>query len=351
MSENRTTTATAPRILFIATDLSTGGGVNKVTRDLAVLLSERIGANVEVVSARSDKLATYAFPSNIPVRYHRSGSLPAYFRLLCQLRRLQPDYVIGPWTQDNVFIVMAFLFAPARVVLIEHAPWNFQALFVRSLRGLFYPWAWRVIVLNPRELAHYRSHLGNVRLLPNPVPDTASVRQERRDKLIIAVGHLQPRKNFADALRAMALSALEEEGWSLAIIGAGPEEERLRELITKLGLVRTSIHPPTQVLASWYARSSLALVTSRIEVFSLVLAEAMLAGAIPIAYAADGPSFILEDFPEHLVEIGDVETLARRLRYFAHVSDLTKLRQQLGASIRERFSPHVIAEQWRELLS
>src|SRR5690349_12950853 len=36
------------RILFIATDLSTGGGVNKVIRDLAALFRQRLGAEVSV---------------------------------------------------------------------------------------------------------------------------------------------------------------------------------------------------------------------------------------------------------------------------------------------------------------
>jgi glycosyltransferase involved in cell wall biosynthesis len=339
-----------PRILFVATDLSSGGGVNKVIRDLAVLLNERLGARTEVVSARNDRPSSYAFPSGISVRYRRARSLPAYFALLCALRRTRPDYVIGPWTQDNVLIVLAFLFSGVKTVLVEHAPWNLQGWFVRLLRRLFYPLAWRVIVLNPSDLVHYRRHLGNVRLLPNPVPEIDARGEATREKMIVAVGHLHPRKNFAETIGAMAKSGLEAEGWSLAIIGEGPEQERLQELIGELSLEQTSIHRPTPDLASWYARSSLMLVTSRIEVFSLVLAEAMLCGVVPIAYAADGPRFILEDFPEHLVEMSNVEALAERLQHFAHEPEVERLRKELRDSIRERFSPDVIAEKWKTLL-
>jgi len=350
MAQDERTTLAGPNILLVATDLSTGGGVNKVIRDLAALLHERLDAGVQVVSARGDRPSTYAFPSNVPVRYCRARSLAAYFTLLFRLRRLRLDYVIGVWTQDNVLIVLAFLFSRTRVVVTEHATWNFHGPFVRLLRRLVYPLAWRVVVLNTAELAHYRRYLGNVRLLPNPVvlppaPETG------REKLIIAVGHLQRQKNFADAIRAMALAGLEANGWSLVVIGAGPEEQSLRQLIAELRLVRTSIHPPTPHIASWYARCSLILVTSRTEVFSLVLAEGMLGGAIPIAYATDGPAFVLEQFPEHLVEIDNVTALAERVRHFAEQPGLATLRERLGASIRERFSPEVIAEQWRELLS
>jgi glycosyltransferase involved in cell wall biosynthesis len=127
-------------------------------------------------------------------------------------------------------------------------------------------------------------------------------------------------------------------------------EPRLRQLIDELGLKRTSIHSRTADLASWYATAALLMVTSRLESFSLVVAEAMLSGVVPIAYASDGPSFILEDFPEQLVPIGDLDALSSRLRGLADHADLEPLREKLRENAASRFSPERIAEQWRELL-
>ena len=98
-------------------------------------------------------------------------------------------------------------------------------------------------------------------------------------------------------------------------------------------------------------RASLLVVPSRTESFSLVLAEAMLAGVVPVAYATDGPRFILEDFPDHLVDIGDVSDLAERMEHFASSEDRKPLRAELAASIRSRFSPAVVADKWRELFA
>jgi glycosyltransferase involved in cell wall biosynthesis len=204
--------------------------------------------------------------------------------------------------------------------------------------------------LNRRDLEHYR-FLPRVRLIPNPVTPPAVPPGSRREKLIIAVGHLTPLKNFEDAIRAMHKSGLEEKGWSLAIIGSGPNESYLRVLIDELGLKRTHVHSPTEDLASWYGRASMLLVTSRLESFSLVLAEAMLCGVVPIAYASDGPSFILEDFPELLVEMGDVNTLSERLVRFAEEDELTSLRERLRMSAAKRFSPDTIVPLWQGLLS
>jgi len=338
-----------PRILFIATDLSTGGGVNRVIRDLAVLFSQRLGMDVTVVNARSDKPSSYAFPSDVPVQNFRRQSLLSYFLLLVSLRRSRPDFVIGSWTQDNVLVALAFLFSSSKVVLVEHSSWHFHGAGIRLLRRIVYPLAFQVVVLNRRDLEHYRRYLPQVRLIPDPVTSSPPI-QQKREKLIIAAGHLSPLKNFEDAIRAMASSRLEEDGWSLAIIGSGACQASLRQLIAELGLARSEIHDAVDDLAAWYSRASLLLVTSRLESFSLVLAEAMLSGVVPIAYASDGPSFILERFPDHLVERGNVEALSDRLTQFANAPDLGPLRDEMRRSIETRFSPSVVAEQWQELL-
>jgi glycosyltransferase involved in cell wall biosynthesis len=337
-----------PDLLFIAADLSSGGGVNKAIRDLAAIFGERLGADVTVVNARSDAAPSYAFPPAVRLEQNRRQWLFAYVLFLVRLRGRRPRIVIGSWTQDNILIALAFLFSRTKVVLVEHAPWQFHGFLVRVLRRIVYPLAAAVVVLNRHDLDHYRRYLGNVRLIPDPVIAPAAT-SETREKLILAVGHLEPLKNFEDAVRAMAGSGLEEEGWSLAIIGSGSREPHLRKLIAELGLKNAVIRPPTD-LGTWYRRASILLLTSRLESFSLVLAEAMLSGVIPLAYASDGPSFILEEFPDHLVPIGDVGALTRRLATVARRSDLAPARKRLGASIAERFSPEIIAEHWRRLI-
>ena len=338
-----------PRILFVATDLSTGGGVNKVIRDLAVMFKRRLSADVVVVNARSARPSAYTFPSDVEVECHGPQSLVSYFRLLLRLRSRRPDVVIGSWTQDNILLTLAFLFSRTRVVLVEHSSRRFHGWAIRLLRRIVYPFASDVIVLNHRDLERYRGYLTNVRLIPNPVFPTTDANRSR-EKLIIAVGHLIPVKQFDHAIRAMARSRLEDEGWSMAIIGSGSEAHGLSKLIEAEGLKRTRLVAPGDDLGSWYAKASFLLLTSRLESFSLVLAEAMLAGVIPVAYASDGPSFILQDLPEHLVRTGDEQALADRLIRFARGADPETLRQHLRDSIQERFSPDVIAPQWKELL-
>lgn len=337
-------------LTFVATNLSTGGGVNRVIRDLSCLAAEELGAEIRVISARSSASPTYAFPKNVPVEFHAMRDIASYVRVLWRLRRSQTGCVIGSWTQDNILLAGAFLGSRRRIILIEHASWNFHGWWLRALRRLAYRFAWRVVVLNPRELSYYRKFLKNVHLIPNPVFDPGIYASSKREKLIVAIGHLSPLKNFDDAVRAFAGSKLEEEGWSLAIVGSGSELQRLQALIGQLGISRAGIHDPVSDVAGWYRRASMILVTSTTEVFSLVLAEAMSAGVVPVAYESDGPAYILEDFPDHLVPLGDVDSLGKRLRQLSRSSN-DQLRQSLRQCIRRRFAPEIVARQWAELLN
>jgi GalNAc-alpha-(1->4)-GalNAc-alpha-(1->3)-diNAcBac-PP-undecaprenol alpha-1,4-N-acetyl-D-galactosaminyltransferase len=337
------------RITFVAGDLSSGGGVNRVISDLSAIFAERLGAEVNILAIGSSGKPSYVISERVQVEAEADGRPISLREGLSRLRRDKPDFAIGSWAQSNLILILALLFTRTRVIVVDHQSWYFHSLKVRLLRRLIYPLAWRVIALNPTEFAYYRGFARNVRLLSNPVPAVARPPSFQREKLIVAVGHLEPRKNFIDAVRAMALSGLEQDGWKLAIIGAGPEEQLLRDAIRDAGLTRTEIRPPTSDLASWYNRASLTLVTARLEVFSLVLAEAMSAGVVPIAYATDGPSFILKDFPEHLVPIGDVDALTDRLRKFADMEIPSSLRSSMAEEISDRFSPGTIADKWRIL--
>lgn len=339
-----------PRIVFVAGDLANGGGANRVIRDLSVMMTHRLDAEVTILSVGSSGAPSYEFPSQVRIQAAAARGLRGYLEIVGRLRRERPDAVIGSWTQENILLALGLLSTRIKLIVVEHTSWYFHSRWVRALRRISYRFASHVVVLNPRELRHYQAFLSNAVLLPNPVAPAQNAPGARREKLIVAIGHLEPRKNFADAIRAMALSGLEQSGWSLAIIGSGPEQAPLERHIAAAGLERTRIVAPTDDLASWYSRASLTLVTARLEVFSLVLAEAMAAGVIPIAFEADGPAFILEAFPAHLVRQGDVEAMAVRMREFAALGSPEALRAVLSKSIAERFSIDLIGRKWRALL-
>lgn len=338
-------------VLIVGADLSTGGGVNRIIRDLALMFADTFAFRTTVLSARSNAPPTYPFPASVEMKFQQHGpGLLACIKLLWQFRRRRFDYVIALWPQDNLILSAAFLFSRSRLILAEHVSWFFPPLLVRVARRLFYRLAWRVVVVNPTDFDHFRQYLSNVVMIPNPVPSRRLTAPSRREQLIIGVGHLTELKNFGDLVRAFARAGLEDLGWRLRIVGVGPQEAELRALIDQLSLRAAEICPPDRDINDWYERASILAVTSKVEVFSLVLAEAAQAGVVPVAYSADGPAFLLENFPDHLVPIGDVDALANALKIQAQRSDRGERAEAIGRDMARRFSTEVIADQWREVL-
>jgi glycosyltransferase involved in cell wall biosynthesis len=345
---------TAPRkrtVILFGGDISSGGGANRVVRDLATILSERLDFDTTVITSTKTK-PSYAFSPSVRIEYHDQATSPKNFRrLIKEIGRRKPDYMISFWHWDNIRVALNSALSGQRSIVTEHTSWHHPPLRTRVARALTYRFAKAVCVLNPVEFDHYRRFLGNVVLLPNPVPALPSSAIAPKEKLIVAVGHLIDRKNFRDAILAMARSGLARDGWRLAIIGDGPERASLDQLILDQGLRGTAeIVAPTSDIAHWYARASVILVTSTIEVFSLVLAEAMSMAVVPLAYAADGPAYLLEAHPDLLVEPGDAARLGERLGQLCRSPDLQARGRAMSEVIRNRFSEDAIAEQWRTLL-
>lgn len=347
-SKPMTRTVPAQSVLLLGTDLSTGGGVNRVIVDLAHLLHNRLGMRVTIASARSDAPSSYTIPDNVDILQGRRGGILAYLRFLWRLRSQPFDAVISFWGQDNILALLMLFGSGKQVVVCEHTSFHNATASVQLARRLIYRYAEAVTVLNRRELAHYTRYLANVSLVPNPVRPLRPPRSDR-DKVILGVGHLVEKKGFADLIEAYARSGVFRKGWALRIIGDGPDRPRLEALIAKYHLEMATILPPTNDITQVYAAAQIIVVPSHLDVFSLVLAEGAISGLIPLAYDIDGPAYLLEQFPELLVPEGNVELLAERLGWLCRGNgpDPTDIARVMG----DLTSPETITGYWRSLLA
>ena len=172
---------------------------------------------------------------------------------------------------------------------------------------------------------------------------------------VVAMGRLSREKGFDVLLRAFAQAAPEMDGWSLVVIGDGPDRDQLQTLANDLGIAErvrlTGYLPQPQAVL---AGASLFVLSSRREgMGGLVLLEA-LAHGMPIV-ATDctaGPREILRHgMLGRLVGVDDVSGLAAALA--AHAADPTVL-ETAAADGPERardFAPHRWIPRLAELLS
>lgn len=149
------------------------------------------------------------------------------------------------------------------------------------------------------------------------------------------VQRLQPEKHTEIGVRAFAASRLADAGWTLAILGEGPDRAGLESVIADLGLddaaslmgFRTDV---PEMLAS----SSMLLATCPVEGLGLAVLEAMTHGVAPVAAGAAGHLDLLEGLDERaLYRPDDVADAAAALRTFADDPDR---RRRLARAAQDR---------------
>jgi len=149
---------------------------------------------------------------------------------------------------------------------------------------------------------------------------------------VLAAGRLTPEKGFADVV-----DACQAAGLPLVVAGDGPERERLQ---ARAPAVRFTGQVGAQELAALRSRAAVAVVPSRYaEILPLAALEAMAAGLPTVAARSGG---LAEAVPEEgLYAPGDVPALVERLR--ALYGDAAAGERALAAA-RARWAPEVIAD-------
>lgn len=180
-----------------------------------------------------------------------------------------------------------------------------------SVRDLLYSYGVKkeiAILPNPVDLSGFDRHEGEtVRRQLGIGPD---------DLVLVSIGRLGIEKNLGFMLEAFGLMTgmAPDLPLRLVLVGAGPEEARLKELGAQLGfgdrlVMAGSVPYPT--VPSYLAAADLFVMTSVSEVKPLVLLEAMAAGLPIVAVRASGALDTVIDGQEGILTELDREAFAR----------------------------------------
>jgi glycosyltransferase involved in cell wall biosynthesis len=127
------------------------------------------------------------------------------------------------------------------------------------------------------------------------------------------------------------------EGYPLTIVGAGPEEARLRERAAGVPGVRFLGQQPRDRVFTAMAEAAFLVAPSRCyEIFGITVLEAMACGRAAVVSYPTALAELVE--PEHsglLVERGDVASLAQACRALAFDAARTR---EMGQRARQRYA-------------
>jgi glycosyltransferase involved in cell wall biosynthesis len=359
------------RILVIISTLD-GGGAERATANLARLWVQR-GDDVTVAALKS---ARSSYPIEPPAQVISLGLAGASrnlwegvtsnvqrVRAIRRLMRdLNPDVTLGMMTTASVLVAFAGFGLRSRTFGAErtYPPHTMGGRFWKSLRNVAYglldgvaaqtdaasDWlrhhtrARRVFTI-PNAVEYPLSDSGQSIAPTSVVPDNQSI--------AIAVGRLAPEKDFDTLIRAFAATTKQRVGWSLVILGDGPDRTALKALVSALGAEDRIFLPGwAGNIAEWHKRASFFVLSSRFEGFPNALLEAMASGLPVVSFDCEaGPRDMIDpDENGILIPPRDENALAGALR---RLMDDPVLRRNLGTEavkVRSRFSYEHILTLW-----
>ena len=206
--------------------------------------------------------------------------------------------------ENNISLISNFFFLLA----------PFASMFSRKLSGL-------IAVSQVSRNCWQRFFSEKIEVIPNGIDLQrfgGGERRRGREVEILFVGRIEKRKGLIYLLRA--LKEIEEENWSLTVVGSGPRSAEAKGFVRFAGLrerVRFLGRVGEGELPRIYQKADIACFPSiGGESFGIVLLEAMASSLPIVCFRNPGYFEILKNYPRSkcLVEVGDVLGLASALK-------------------------------------
>ncbi len=375
-------------IVYIIDSLSNKGGAERVISEKMSYMVTHYGYDVSVITC-------YQFPKTMPNCYDMPNNvrqinlcIPSYLqynysypkrfwynrKYTRQLRHdleqavstINPDIIIG--VGYTLADVVCQIKSKAAKIIEAHEARQFTKtynnykdfslpvkLYYKLLRKRYLQIiekkADAIVTLTKDDAKNWRN-AKRVEIIPNFSTMLISKLSDYESKRVIAVGRLEWQKGSARLIDIWTIVARKHPDWQLDIYGEGGLETELKETIQTTKLSNISIHPYTGNISIEYATSSICVLTSRYEGFSLVLLEAMRHGVPCITFDCPyGPKDLIDhDKCGYVIENGNTDLFAKKL---CSLMEHPEIRKQFSiAAVNKAQSYHVdsIMNQCKQLL-
>ena len=371
-------------ILYIYPELTIKGGADKIIIEKANYFV-RHGYEVTIVT-ESQMGHPLAFPLDSNVRHidmeldfneqYRHGSLRRlwiYLKLMSRYKKKLSAVLM----KENADVVITTLgrstsilpYVNDKSIKIGEAHTtkrNLRSLHMLEYRGGIYKYAarflrWKMerdishlkalVLLTPEDANDWSSTV-KTHVIPNPITLIPSISASLNNKQVLMVGRYNDAKGYDYLIDAWEIVHHRHPDWILNVYGSGELYDQVVKWISVKNLEETIIlHEPTSQIMDKYLESSICVLSSRYEGFSLVIVEAMACGVPCVSFdSPHGPRNIIRNGEDGiLVEYLNSQALADGICCLIENVDL---RKELGSNARRnviRFSEDVVMKQWDEL--
>lgn len=247
----------------------------------------------------------------------------------------RPDVLVTPHnlqefedaiTSMSTFVPVVWEFHSISKEIERNNRWWNKHLFYDRLRRCNL-----VVALTSKDAAFWGRKCDNVMALPNPLyfyPKKISIKNKAEGR-IICVARFDPVKRIDRLIESFSLLVDSYPHWYIDLFGEGPEEKRIRRLVSEKKLdAYIHIHKPVDTICDEYQKSQMLVLASDQESFSLVIVEAM-AWGLPVVSTncPYGPGAIIENGVTGLLAEMDAADLANKISWLI---DHEKERSMMG---------------------
>ncbi len=182
----------------------------------------------------------------------------------------------------------------------------------------------------------------------NPIPQQQLLAKSRAftpelpSRYFVHVGRFKAQKDHQTLVRAYAKTPRK---CSLVLVGTGPLESEIKNLVEELGIADRVIFTGFQENPYPYiARAQAMVLSSQFEGFGIVIAEALAVGVPVISTdCQSGPRELLPE--KNLVPVGDVDALAEKMAQACENPD------EYRSEFDNNLLPEAVAEKYLSILS
>jgi glycosyltransferase involved in cell wall biosynthesis len=371
------------KIVYVLNDIGSQGGGIKIIIEKANFMAEQFGYDVSIVSWSkcpdkifyhvSDKVKKvyldvpyysqyhYKYPMRLWKKHVLNKNLKD--RLNHAVQQIDPDLLICLSVQ-KADMVSTLKCRAKKIVECHEARffmtsriWN-QSILTYGINKFYSMLYFRTIEKNAdmvvaltdgaKQLWHKAKR---VEVIPDFSSMTIKGYSDCKNKRIIAVGRLSKEKGFERLLDIWKIVSQKFPEWQLDIFGDGVLKDTLTKKAESDNIRRVTLHGAQNDISPEYALSSICVVTSYFEGFSLVLLEALMHGVPCVAFDCPfGPRSIIEDGKcGFLIEEGNNALFAEKL---CALIENEQLRQHFSEAALERakhFDIETIMNRWKKL--
>lgn len=375
------------RIVYIINSLSYKGGAERIISEKMNYMATHWGYDVSIITC-------YQFPETMPNSYYLSDKVRQInlcinshiqykygypkrlwykryyshllrFKLEEAVNSVNPDILIGlGYTTADV--VCQLKCKAVKIIESHEARIYTKRFYLYEKNSIFQKFYYKlsrrkylntidkkadvVVTLTKGDALNWKK-AKRVETIPNFSTMPISKLSDCESKRVIAVGRLEWQKGYDRLIDIWTIVTKKHPDWQLDIFGEGDLELELKKDIKEAKLSNISIHPYTNNISKEYATSSICVLTSRYEGFSLVLLEALRHGVPCVTFDCPyGPKDLVDhEKCGYVIDNGNIGLFAERLCYLINNHEIRKKFSEAAVNKAYSYQVDTIMNQWKLL--